>query len=44
MSFVFVKVGKRLEASVGKKMEFAGGIILILIGIKIAIEHVVKNI
>lgn len=36
--------GRKLGCTFGKKMEIAGGAILVLIGIKIAVEHVVKNI
>jgi len=36
--------GRKLGCAFGKKMEIAGGAILVLIGIKIAVEHIVKNI
>ncbi len=39
ISFAGVMLGERLETFLGKKMEIFGGIILILIGIRILTEH-----
>jgi manganese efflux pump family protein len=39
LSFAGVMLGERLEEFVGNKIEIAGGIILILIGIKVLTEH-----
>jgi manganese efflux pump family protein len=39
MSFTGVHLGKKLNYVLGNKAEIAGGIILVLIGIKILIEH-----
>lgn len=39
LSFVGVMVGNRFGSKFGKKAEFAGGIILVIIGIKILVEH-----
>lgn len=36
--------GRKLGCAFGKKMEIAGGVILVLIGVKIAAEHLIKNI
>ena len=35
-----ISLGKRLAAVVGKRMELAGGIILVGIGVKILLEHI----
>lgn len=40
-SYIGLQGGKKLGISVGKKAELWGGVILILIGMKILIEHVV---
>jgi putative Mn2+ efflux pump MntP len=40
LSFVGVLVGKRLGALLGPKAEIAGGLVLIAIGVKIFVEHV----
>ena len=39
-----VYIGSRYGKIFGDKLEFIGGVILILIGLKILIEHIVKNI
>jgi putative Mn2+ efflux pump MntP len=39
LSFAGVMLGERLEELVGNKIEIAGGIILVLIGIKVLTEH-----
>jgi manganese efflux pump family protein len=39
ISFIGVYIGKRFCCILGNKAEFAGGIVLFLIGIKILIEH-----
>jgi putative Mn2+ efflux pump MntP len=39
ISFAGVMLGERLESFLGNKMEIFGGIILILIGIRILTEH-----
>ena len=39
ISFAGVMLGERLETFLGKKMEIFGGIILILIGLRILTEH-----
>jgi manganese efflux pump family protein len=39
LSVIGVQLGNKLGLKFGKKMEITGGIILILIGIKILIEH-----
>jgi putative Mn2+ efflux pump MntP len=39
ISFAGVMLGERLESFLGNKMEIIGGIILILIGIRILTEH-----
>lgn len=39
LSFAGVMLGERLEEILGNKMEIAGGIILIAIGIKVLVEH-----
>jgi manganese efflux pump family protein len=39
LSFAGVMLGERLEKLVGNKIEIAGGIILVLIGIKVLTEH-----
>jgi manganese efflux pump family protein len=41
LSVIGVQLGNKLGAKFGKKMEITGGIILILIGIRILIEHIV---
>jgi putative Mn2+ efflux pump MntP len=43
MSFVGVSVGKRAGNLFGKKVEVAGGLILMAIGFKILLEHVYFN-
>lgn len=44
MSLGGVYLGDRIGCLLGKKMEIAGGLILIGIGVKILIEHLVKGI
>jgi len=39
LSIAGIWLGKKLGAKLGKSMEVFGGIILIVIGIKILIEH-----
>ncbi|MBD3335879.1 MAG: manganese efflux pump [Candidatus Eisenbacteria bacterium] len=39
LSFAGVRLGRRVGRLFGKKMELAGGVILILIGIRILVEH-----
>jgi putative Mn2+ efflux pump MntP len=41
ISFTGVMLGERLEAIIGNRTEIAGGLILLLIGIKILAEHLV---
>lgn len=43
-SAVGILFGRRLGCAFGKRMEIAGGVILVLIGAKIAVEHVIKQI
>jgi manganese efflux pump family protein len=40
LSFVGVRLGNKLGTKFGKRMEILGGIILILIGIRILVEHI----
>jgi manganese efflux pump family protein len=40
LSVIGVQLGNKLGAKLGKRMEILGGIILILIGIRILIEHI----
>ncbi len=44
MSFAGVYLGDKLGCWIGKKVEIAGGVILLLIGLKILLEHLIKNI
>jgi len=44
LSFAALKLGKYLGSLFGKKLEIAGGIILLLIAIKIVFEHLTKGI
>jgi len=39
MSFVGVRLGERVSGLFGRRVEFVGGVVLILIGVKIVIEH-----
>ena len=41
ISFAGVMLGERLEDLLGNKMEIAGGLILVLIGVKILSEHLI---
>ncbi|MBI5647826.1 MAG: manganese efflux pump [Ignavibacteriae bacterium] len=40
MTLVGLRLGERFSARLGKKMELAGGIVLILIGAKIVLDHI----
>ena len=40
LSFVGIKLGNRIGKKFGNYAEFAGGIILVLIGFKILLEHI----
>ncbi len=40
LSIIGMKIGEKLGARFGNRMELAGGLILIAIGIKIVIEHI----
>jgi putative Mn2+ efflux pump MntP len=42
ISFAGVMLGERLESILGNKMEIFGGIILVLIGIRILFEHTIS--
>jgi putative Mn2+ efflux pump MntP len=42
ISFAGVMLGERLESFLGNKMEIIGGVILILIGIRILTEHMIS--
>ncbi len=42
MSAIGLVSGKRLGCTFGSRMEIVGGLILVAIGVKIAVEHVVK--
>lgn len=39
MSFLGVRLGERASHSLGPHVEFAGGVILVLIGVRIVVEH-----
>jgi putative Mn2+ efflux pump MntP len=41
LSLIGILIGDRIGHQIGKKVEFAGGVVLILIGLKIAIEHLI---
>jgi putative Mn2+ efflux pump MntP len=41
ISFAGVMLGERLESFLGNKMEIFGGVILILIGLRILTEHMI---
>jgi len=41
ISFAGVMLGEKLEDLLGNRMEIAGGLILILIGVKILAEHLI---
>ncbi|MBL0176107.1 MAG: manganese efflux pump [Ignavibacteria bacterium] len=41
MTFLGLRLGERFSAAFGKRMEFAGGVILVCIGAKILFEHLV---
>ena len=43
ISLIGVKIGNKFGDKYGRKAEFFGGIILIIIGIKILLEHIVLN-
>lgn len=40
LSVIGIKIGKKIGEKSGKWIEFAGGVILVLIGLKILIEHI----
>lgn len=40
MSLIGIRLGERISHIIGTHMEFIGGIVLILIGVKIVIEHI----
>jgi putative Mn2+ efflux pump MntP len=40
LSLISIRIGKKLKASFGKRMETIGGIILIIIGVNILITHI----
>ena len=42
ISFASVMLGERLESFLGNKMEIFGGVILILIGLRILTEHTIR--
>ena len=44
LSCIGVKVGSVFGTKYKKKAEFCGGIVLVVIGLKILIEHIVKSI
>ncbi len=39
MTVLGLRLGERLGARFGRKMEFVGGLVLVLIGVKILVEH-----
>ena len=39
MSVIGIRLGEKVSGAVGKHMEYTGGIILILIGVRIVLEH-----
>jgi len=39
MSFVGVRLGERISGLFGRRVEFVGGVVLVLIGVRIVIEH-----
>jgi putative Mn2+ efflux pump MntP len=41
ITFIGYFIGKRVGALVGKRAEMAGGIILILIGLRILLVHII---
>ena len=41
LSLLGILIGDRIGRHIGKKVEFAGGVVLILIGLKIAVEHLI---
>ncbi|MCE1188354.1 MAG: manganese efflux pump MntP family protein [Ignavibacteria bacterium] len=40
LSLIGIKLGRKLNERFGKIMEFVGGIVLILLGVKILLEHI----
>jgi putative Mn2+ efflux pump MntP len=44
LSIIGIRTGRRLGVYLGRKAEIFGGVVLIAMGIKILIEHLVKNI
>jgi putative Mn2+ efflux pump MntP len=43
LSFIGIKLGSRLGVKFGKKIEIVGGIVLILIGLRILITHLLAS-
>jgi len=43
-STVGLLFGRKLGCAFGKKMEIAGGVVLVLIGVKVVVEHLVERI
>lgn len=39
ITIIGIRIGEKFSLKLGKKMEFAGGAVLLLIGIKIVLEH-----
>jgi putative Mn2+ efflux pump MntP len=39
MTILGLRLGERLSARFGRRMEFAGGVVLVLIGARIVLEH-----
>jgi len=39
MSLVGVRMGERVSGMIGRRVEFVGGLVLILIGVRIVLEH-----
>ena len=39
MSLIGVRLGERVSGMFGRRVEFAGGVVLLLIGVRIVLEH-----
>jgi len=39
MTVLGLRIGEKASAALGRKMEFAGGVLLVLIGARILVEH-----
>jgi len=39
LAFLSIMIGRKIDALIGKRMEIFGGVILIIIGIRILITH-----